>query len=304
MKVLVTGATGFVGHEVLRELHSAAHSIRVIARQPRSSRVRSLANQYDLEIHPGDVLEAKTIEGSLAGVDAVVHLVGIISEAGDQTFENVHIRGTQNIVEASRKSAIQRFVHMSALGTRPQASSRYHQSKWVAEEIVRQSGLAFTVFRPSLIYGADDMFVNLFARLSKFSPVLPVMGTGRGKLQPIDVDTVAQAFVKSLTEPKAIGQTYDLCGPDRLTLVEVLDAILAVTGRRRIRLHLPMPLAWRLAMLLEFAFPRLLGRPPPLNRDQLLMLQEDNVGDAAPANRLFGLEPVPFREGIARFLKS
>ena len=256
------------------------------------------------EIHPGDVLEAKTIEGSLAGVDAVIHLVGIISEAGDQTFENVHIRGTQNIVEASRKSAIKRLVHMSALGTKAQARSRYHQSKWAAEEIVRQSGLAFTIFRPSLIYGADDMFVNLFERLSRFSPFLPVMGTGRGKLQPIGVDAVARAFVKSLTEPKAIGQTYELCGPDRLTLVEVLEAILAVTGRRRIRLHLPMPLAWRLAMLLEFVFPRLLGRPPPLNRDQLLMLQEDNVGDPAPANRLFGLEPMPFREGIARFLKS
>ena len=302
--MLVTGGTGFVGQEVLGQLHSAAHSIHVLARQPRSDRLQKIASQYDLDIHPGDVLEANTIEGSLAGVDAVIHLVGIISEAGTQTFENVHIRGTHNVVEASRKFPIKRLVHMSALGTRAQAKSRYHQSKWAAEEIVRQSGLAFTIFRPSLIYGTGDVFVNLFEKLSRFSPFLPVMGTGRGKLQPVPVDAVARAFVKSLTEPKTIGQTYDLCGPDRLTLLEVLDTILAVTGRRRIRFHLPMPLAWQLAMLLEFVFPRLLRRPPPLNRDQLLMLQEDNVGDPAPANRLFGLQPIPFREGIARFLKS
>ena len=304
MKVLVTGATGFVGQEVLGQLHSAAHSIRILVRQPRTHRLQKIASEYHPEIYQGDVLETKTIEGSLAGVDAVIHLVGIISEVGTQTFENVHIRGTLNIVEASRKFPIKRLVHMSALGTRAQARSRYHQSKWAAEEIVRQSGLAFTIFRPSLIYGTGDLFVNLFEKLSRFSPFLPVMGTGRGKLQPVPVDAVALAFMKSLTEPKAIGQTYDLCGPDRLTLVEVLDAILAVTGRRRIRLHLPMPLAWRLAMLLEFIFPRLLKRPPPLNREQLLMLQEDNIGDPAPANRLFGLEPIPFREGIARFLKS
>jgi uncharacterized protein YbjT (DUF2867 family) len=304
MKVLVTGATGFVGAEVLQQLHSAAHSIRILARHPRSCRVRKLANQYEIEIHPGDVLEAKTIEGSLTGVEAAIHLVGIISEAGNQTFENVHIRGTQNLVDASRKSGIKRLVHMSALGTRAQAKSRYHQSKWAAEEIVRQSGLAFTIFRPSLIYGADDLFVNLFEKLSRYSPFLPVMGSGRGKLQPIGVDAVARAFVKSLTEPEAIGQAYELVGPNRLTLVEVLDTILEVTGRRRIRLHLPMPLAWRLAMLLEIIFPRWLGRPPPLNRDQLLMLQEDNVGDSGPANRLFGLEPMTFREGIAKFLKS
>jgi uncharacterized protein YbjT (DUF2867 family) len=105
-----------------------------------------------------------------------------------------------------------------------------------------------------------------------------------------------------LKEPKSIGQAYDLCGPERLSFVQVLDTILEVTGRRRLKLHLPMPLARVQAAGLEIIFPRILGKAPPMNRDQLIMLQEDNVGEPGPANALFGLQPISFREGITRYL--
>ena len=114
-------------------------------------------------------------------MDAVIHLVGIISEVGRSTFEDIHISGTRNIVMTAQKAGIKRFVHMSALGARPNSVSRYHQSKWTAEEIVRGSGLDYTLFRPSIIYGPGDHFVNLFARMARFSPVLPVMGQGCSK---------------------------------------------------------------------------------------------------------------------------
>ena len=153
-------------------------------------------------------------------MDAVIHLVGIISEAGDQTFENVHTRGTQNLVHAARRAGVKRLLHMSALGTRPNAVARYHQSKWAAEEIVRESGLEWTIFRPSIIYGPDDGFVNLFAKISRFSPLVPIVGNGQTKFEPVPVEAVAHAFVKGLTEPKAIGSAFDLCGPSTLTLNE------------------------------------------------------------------------------------
>lgn len=302
MKVFVTGASGFVGEEVVRQLHAAGHLIRILARQPRSPRVQSTVSEYGAEIHPGNVLDADSLRGGLNGCEAVIHLVGIISETGRNTFENVHALGTKNLVVAAREAGVKRFAQMSALGTRPHAVSRYHQSKWAAEEIVRESGLDWTIFRPSIIYGPKDHFVNLFARLARFSPVMPVIGRGQGKLQPVPVGDVASAFVKCLAEPRSVGRTFDLCGRDILTFREVLDEILKVTGRKRWKAHLPVGFARMQVAVLEFIFLKLLGKAPPLNRDQLLMLSEDNVGNPQPANNLFGLRPLGFREGIAKYL--
>ena len=303
MKVLVTGGTGFVGRAVLSRLREAGHAVRLLVRHPQAARAEDLATRYGAELAAGDVLEAATIRQAMQEMEAVIHLVGIISEIGRNTFEQAHTGATRNVVSAAVEAGVGRYVHMSALGTRPDARSRYHQTKWAAEEAVRQSSLAWTIFRPSLIYGAEDHFVQLFARLARWSPALPVMGTGRARLQPVEVEVVAAAFVGALTEPRAIGGTYDLGGPDRLTFSEILAVITAATGRRRWQVRIPLPLARLQAALLEFAFPRLLRRAAPLNRDQLLMLEEDNVGDAQPANTLFNLHPQTFREGVARCLR-
>jgi NADH dehydrogenase len=304
VKVLLTGATGFVGRAILAQLAESGHAIRILVRQRESVETVELARRHRAEIREGNVLEAASLGGAVEGVDAVIHLVGIISEFGPNTFENVHIMGTANMVGAARKAGVRRYLQMSALGTRPDAVARYHTSKWIAETMVRESDLDWTIFRPSIIYGPGDGFVNLFARMARFSPVLPVIGGGRSKMQPIPVGDVATAFVKALTEPRAVRQIFDLCGGEVLTLREILDAILAVTGRRRLKLPVPMALARCQAAVLERIYPALLHRPPPLNRDQLLMLGEDNVGDGWPANDLFGLKTVAFREGIAAYLTA
>lgn len=304
MNVFVTGASGFVGEEILRQLHETGHSIRILARRPQSDLVQKDASRYRAEIYPGNVIDGASLLDGLKNSDAVIHLVGIISEAGRNTFENVHTRGTQNIVVAAEQAGVKRFVHMSALGARPNAASRYHQSKWAAEEIVRESGLDYTIFRPSIIYGPADHFVNLFAKMARFSPVLPVMGNGQSKLQPVPVADIAACFVKALSEAATIGRTYDLCGKDVLTFTEVVDAILQVTGRKRWKIHVPMRLARFQAALFEFIFPKVLGKAPPLNRDQLIMLSEDNMGNPKPANELFGLKPGSFKEGIASYLEQ
>jgi NADH dehydrogenase len=302
MEVLVTGGTGFVGREVVRQLHAAGHRVRLLVRQPGAPVARQMATVHGAQLCPGDVLEPASLPPALAGAEAVIHLVGIISEVGRNTFENAHTLATQNVVTAAKSAGGVRYVQMSALGTRPDAASRYNQTKWAAEEAVRASGLAWTIFRPSLIYGPEDHFVNLFARMSRWSPVLPVMGSGRGLLQPVSVTATAQCFVRALTESASVGRTLDVCGPDRLSFVELLRTVLAVLGRRRRLVHIPLPLARLQARVLEFVFPRLLGRAAPLNRDQLLMLQEDNIGDPAPVCALLGLQLEPFREGIRRFL--
>ena len=304
MRVLVTGATGFVGREIVRELQRANHEIHILTRQSGSVVQKTVEGSSSLQIHIGDISNEKIIREAFEGMEAVIHLVGIISEAGPQTFENVHTRGTQNVVAAATQAGVKRFIHMSALGTRPGAIARYHKSKWAAEEIVRQSGLDWTIFRPSIIYGAGDGFVNLFATIARRSPVVPIVGSGNTRFQPVPVEAVAVAFVRALNEPQAIGQTFDLTGHETLTLNQIVEAILEATGKTRLKVHLPLTIARCQATFLEFFFGRLLHRAPPLNRDQLLMLQEDNVGDGTPAEKLFGLTMRPFREGIACYLAN
>jgi uncharacterized protein YbjT (DUF2867 family) len=302
MNVLITGGTGFVGQAVVRHLRQAGHRPIVLARRPNAAAARTLAEEHDARIVSGNLLEPETLPAALADCDAIVHLVGIISEVGVQTFENVHVNATGALIEAARNSRVRRFIHMSALGTRPNAISRYHQTKYAAEQLVRQGPVPWTIFRPSLIYGPGDAFVNLFVRIARFSPVLPVIGDGRARFQPVSVEVVARAFALALTEPGAEGGTFDLCGADSLTLPELVETILRVTGRRRVKIPLPFALARIQAALLEVLVPLLLRRAPPLNRDQIIMLEEGNVGDGQPARDLFALRQESFADGIASYL--
>jgi len=303
MRLLLTGGTGFVGHAVLDALLAEGHRVRVLARRPLTVRDTGPAGgESPPEVAAGNILDPPSLEKAMAGLEGVVHLVGIISEAGSATFENVHTQGTANVVEAARKSGATRFVHMSALGTRPGAVSRYHRTKWAAEEYIRNSGLAWTIFRPSLIYGPEDHFVNLFARIARYSPIVPVLGSGQARFQPIDVASVASAFARATTCPQAVGQCFDLCGPDRLTLRQIIEETLAALGRRRLLVTVPGPLAQLQAGILRVLVAGLLRKPPPLNRDQLIMLNEDTQGNPRPANQLFGLAPPGFRAGIRAYL--
>jgi NADH dehydrogenase len=306
MRILLTGGTGFVGKAVLRRLHAEGHVVRLLVRSPDSESARKALASYGdgVESCSGDVLQHDTLAAACAGMDAVVHLVGIIAEHGSQTFENVHARGTRHLVDAARSEAVRKFVHMSALGTRPGAASRYHQTKWAAEQTVRRGAMAWTIFRPSIIYGPGDGFVGMFERISRYSPVVPLAGNGRSRQQPVRVEDVATCFAGALSEMWAVGQTYDLCGPTPLTLREIVETILRVTGRRRLLLPLPLGLMRVQAALLEGIYPVLFRRPPPLSRDQLVMLQEDNVGQPETAIEHFRLIPQSFEDGLAAYLKT
>jgi uncharacterized protein YbjT (DUF2867 family) len=303
MNVLVTGGTGFLGQAVVRQLHHHNHHVHLLARNPRAPASNTLAAHGNVTLHQGNLLDPPSITPAVANLDAVVHLVGIISEFGPQTFQNVHVNATRHLLEAARHARVPRFIHVSALGTRPGAASRYHRTKWDAEQSVRRADLAWTVFRPSIIYGPSDQFVCLFARIAQWSPLIPLIGGGLARFQPVRVEDVATAIAGALHEPQAMGRTFDLCGHEILTLRQIVDTILAVTQRKRLTLTIPVPIARAQAPLLEWVFSTLLKRPPPLNRDQIIMLQEDNLGDPQPATDLFSLPRVPFADGLAAFLR-
>jgi uncharacterized protein YbjT (DUF2867 family) len=295
--IVITGATGFVGSELVKQARAEGFAARAIVRDPR--RARWLVDRFGVELFHGNVLYAPSLEGSMAGAKCVIHLVGIIHEWRENTFERVHTEATQNVVDAAKKAGVKRYLHMSALGTRADARSRYHQTKWAAEESVRKSGLAWTIFRPSVIYGPGDKSINVLSRVVRLLPVVPVLGDGNSKIQPVSVETVAKCFVAAIKNDNTIGKTYDLCGPEAFTWNELYEKLLRFHGLKKPKMHLPLPVARIQAAVLE----KILARPP-FNRDQLIMTEEDNIGDPGPAVRDFLLEQEPFEQGIARYLQA
>jgi uncharacterized protein YbjT (DUF2867 family) len=295
-RVFVTGGTGFVGRAVIQALRSDGYVVRCLVRRGSERDLRGLGAVERVE---GDILVRRGLEEGMAGCQALIHLVGIIRErpAVASTFEMVHTQGTINVIEAAAAAGVRRYLHMSALGSRPGARARYHQTKWAAEEAVRASGLAWTIFRPSIIYGRGDEFVKMLAHMVDRYPIVPVIGSGRQRLQPVPVEQVAEGFARALTLPATEKQVYEVGGPDRVTMVELLDAIGGALGHRRVRkLHVPLGFMRPVTRVLH-------GLPGfPVTPDQLRMLEEDNVGDPAPFYSAFKLEPVPLATGLRRML--
>ena len=278
--IFVTGGTGFVGRSILRRLLSRGERVRALYRSER----RRFTLDKNIEWVSGEIDSRESLFRGMEGADAVVHLVGILVEPDGQTFEKLHIEGTRNVVEAMQRSGVRRLLHMSALGSRPNAASRYHRTKWEAEELVRTAPLDATIFRPSLIFGREDKAINLLAKIASYSPVVPVLGSGENRLQPVWVEDVAEGFARALHNPVAYGKSYSLCGPRPYTFNELIDLILHIKKAFRPKVHIPV---WALrgpAGLAERIFPH-----PPLTRDQLILLQEDNICIENEAGKELGL---------------
>lgn len=273
MTIFITGGTGYVGRSIVRTAVAHGHKVRVLVRSEEKGE-RLFGELGDVEFTKGDISDRGSLTAGMEGCDAVIHLVGIIVELPKKgvTFGKIHRFGTVNVVDAAEEAEIKRYVHMSALGTRPGGVSNYHRTKWAAEEYVRKSGLDYTIFRPSIIFGQEDAFINFFASIIRKSPFVPLIAGGRNKLQPVWVEDVAECFVQAVEKDATIGKAYGLAGPDVFTMSELMDVVLRVMGKRRIKVSMPMFMARLNASILEKIM-----EPAPLTKDQLIMLQEDNI---------------------------
>jgi len=288
MKVFLTGASGFVGRHMLQRLLEEGHSVRALVRDP--DKARELA-QSSVELVSGDVANGAGLEQGMRGCDAAIHLVGIIVEKGTNTFERVHHLGTRNVVDAAKGAGIRRFVQMSALGARADSIAAYQTTKWRGEEEVRKSGIPFCILRPSLIFGPGDGFVTQMMETMRSAPLFrPVPGSGAPKFRPIFIGDVTACFARGLTAEAATNQTIELGGADELTLNEVLAEIARCAGVRKPAVHVPMPLMFAGAFLLQSIL-----KSPPVTVDQLRMLREGSTCDIEPMARILGVKPRGFR---------
>jgi uncharacterized protein YbjT (DUF2867 family) len=295
MKVLVTGATGFVGPRVANAIVDAGHEVRVLERKPGSWKKAGIRCQEAVQ---GDMTDADSLRRAVEGRDAIVHLVAIRQGRPEQ-FQRVMIEGTRNLLAAGKAAAVGRFVLMSALGTSEQSKDLvpYFGAKWQEEQDVQASGLEHVIFRPSFIFGREGGILPTFVKLAKLSPVTGIVGSGKQRIQPIWVDDVGAYFASSVDKPEAANRTFELGGPDIVDWDGLWQRIRRTLGiRRRPTLHLPTGLMRIPATLTE----RLPGNIP-LTRDLLTMLEAgDNVVSNDAAVRTFELPLVPLDEQLRR----
>lgn len=303
MRVLVTGATGFVGTHVVNALARRGHDVAVLARHPNRAR-----NRYNrpAEVCRGDVLDSLSLARATESRDAVIHLVGIIHEKGPQTFDRMHREAVENVVAAMRTAGARRLLHMSAVGAAEDSLSEYGRTKAAGERAVRESGLDWTIFRPSIVFGPGDGFVSLLAPIVERNPLfIPVIGKGATKFQPVSVYDVARVFSDALEKPETIGRTFEVGGPEVLTLNDIYREIATVLGKPgKPLVHLPVWWGRILAGVFEFLARRRLIGSPPLTRDQLKSLARDNVADVTETVAVFDGEWKEFRPGLREYLSG
>ena len=291
MNVLVTGATGFVGPSIVRKLVEDGHTVRVLEHTPGSS--GDLPNQ---DAVPGSMTDAESLRRAVDGLDAVVHLVAILTGKPEE-FRAVMEQGTRDLLSGAREAGVRRFVLMSALGTDEETKDLvpYYGAKWQMEQDVKSSGLEHVIFRPSFVFGREGGALGQFKRIAKLAPVTPIVGPGTQRIQPIWVDDVAAYFAAGLERPEAANRTFELGGPDVVTWNEFWSRLKRAQGSRRPSIHLPFGLMRAQAAVLE-KLPK-----PPVTRDQLKMLAAgDNVVSNSDAVDTFGLALVPLDEQLRR----
>jgi uncharacterized protein YbjT (DUF2867 family) len=292
VKILVTGATGFVGSRIVHALRAEGRDVRALVRRPEGG--MHLAS-LGVELATGDVTDPASLAAAADGCTHVVHLVAILT-GKPHDFERVMTRGTQNVIAAAKSAGVQRFVLMSALGTTATTKDvvPYFGAKFAMEQDTITSGLEHTIFRPSFVFGRGGALAT-FMKQVKYSPIVTVIGSGRQRIQPIWIDDVAEHFARALDTPAAANKTFEIGGPDIVTWDELYRTIAAVLGKRRALAHIPASLARSGARATQW-IPK-----APLSADQVAMIEAgDNVVTNTDAVHTFQLPLVPLEDQIRR----
>ena len=271
-RTAVLGGSGFIGRYIVQRLAARGDVIPVGCRRAEEAKfLKPLGNVGQIATLNLTIGDEQILPAFLAGNDALVNCVGILRESGSQTFDRVHHTGPGRLARLAREAGIERFVHISAIGADPRSSSAYARTKAAGEAAVRDAFPTVTILRPSVVFGAEDQFFNRFAAMATISPILPLIGGGHTRFQPVYVGDVADAVLKCLDDPTTAGRTYELGGPKVYTFRELIELMLGEIRRKRLLVDLPFGLAAIQARLMS------LLPNPPLTPDQVELLKRDNV---------------------------
>lgn len=296
--VTVFGGSGFIGRYVVRRLARAGHRVRVAVRRPNEGLfLKPFGAVGQIDLIQANVRDDASVARAVAGADAVVNLVGILYEGGRQTFDAVQAEGTGRIARAAAAAGVARLVHVSALGAAADSPSDYARAKAEGEAEVLAAFPKATILRPSVVFGAEDDFFNRFGRMARMAPALPLIGGGQTRFQPVFVDDVAAAIFNALDRDDAQGRVYELGGPKVYSFEDIMNLVLETTCRRRPLVPVPFFVARVLGSILG------LLPFPPLTRDQVVLLERDNVvGAGAPGLADLGVAPTPAEAVLESYL--
>ncbi|MEP0762796.1 MAG: NAD(P)H-binding protein [Chloroflexota bacterium] len=288
--ILITGAAGYVGNNLVRLLVAQGQPVRALVHSPDKAAVRLADVREQIEIVAGDVTRPETLRPALEGASAVVHLVAVAIERQRGDYERINTQGTVNVVDAAKAAGVRRFINMSQNGADSRLPYRFLASKGRAQDYVAASGLDWTALRPSVIWGPQDEFANVQARLIKLTPlVFPIVGDGSTRFQPVWVGDVVAVVARCLDDASTIGGEYALGGPEVLTYAQIVRRVLEAMGARRLTINVPVPLLRPVVKLMEVALPN-----PPVTTSLLDLLKVDNAVADNALTRVFGITPRPF----------
>lgn len=285
-RITVFGGSGFLGTYLVRKLAQRGAMVQVVCRHPNEAQhLRVNGPTGRVTLRSGNIRNNEAIANAVKDADVVINLVGILYQSGKQRFEEIHAQGAERIAAAAKAAGVKRLIHVSAVGSDRLSKSRYARSKLTGEQAVMSTFPKATIVRPSVMFGPEDDFFNRFASLATIAPVLPLIGGGKTKMQPVYVGDVAEAICNAITHPDSKGNIYELGGAEIMTFREILEYILRITQRKAILLPLPFSLASLLAFFLELA------PIPILTRDQVKMLRSDNVvSESMPTFKDLGIQ--------------
>jgi uncharacterized protein YbjT (DUF2867 family) len=297
-RTAVLGGSGFIGRYVVKRLAAQGEVIVVGCRHAEEAKfLQPMGNVGQIAVVNLSIDDETLLPAFLAGNDALINCVGILYERGAQSFDLVHHLGPARLARFAREAGIERFVHLSALGADPRSPSAYARSKAAGDQAVRDAFPTVSILRPSVVFGPEDQFFNRLAAMAMISPVLPLIGGGHTRFQPVYVGDVADAALRCLTDPAAAGRTYELGGPNIYTFRELVELLLAEIRRRRLLIDVPFGLAELQARFLS------LLPTPPLTPDQVELLKDDNIVSAgAMTLATLGITPTALETIIPTYL--
>lgn len=298
--ILVTGASGYIGNNLVRRLVQAGKPVRALVHNPEKAAARLADVRDQIEIVQGDVTHPASLRPALEGVSAVVHLAAIAIESGELTYEKINIQGTINMVYAAKAANVRRFINMSQNGADSSLPYRFLASKGRAQDYVAASGLDWTALKPSVIWGPQDEFANVQARLIKLMPLIfPIVGNGKAKFQPVYIGDVIEVIVRCLDSDLTIGYEYGLGGPEVLTYQEMVKRVLDALKTYRLTIKVPVPLLRPVVKLMEIALPK-----PPVTTSLLDLLKVDNVIEDNALTNVFHITPRRFTPENLRYMRQ